>query len=87
MAAGTKITEDMALKMNKGKEFDLLNQKMGNASALIGQAFAPAALKLGNTIGSVVDKVSGWESTDRSRLITFEIRLNRTRVRCFILDC
>lgn len=57
---GTVLTEDMAKKMNKGREFEVLGQKMGNLSALIGQTFAPAALMVGNVIGDTVLKVQVW---------------------------
>jgi TP901 family phage tail tape measure protein len=57
---GTVLTEDMAKKMNKGREFEVLGQKMGNLSSLIGQTFAPAALMVGNVIGDTVLKVQVW---------------------------
>ena len=60
MADGTKVTKDMALAMNKGREFEVLGQKMGNLSALIGQSFAPIALKMGNILGDVVTSVQDW---------------------------
>jgi TP901 family phage tail tape measure protein len=60
MADGTKVTKDMALAMNKGREFEVLGQKMGNLSALIGQSFAPIALEMGNVIGNVVTVVQTW---------------------------
>lgn len=60
MADGTKVTKDMALAMNKGREFEVLGQKMGNLTALIGQSFAPIALKMGNIVGDVVTAVQDW---------------------------
>ncbi|MBD3842590.1 MAG: phage tail tape measure protein, partial [Campylobacterales bacterium] len=60
LKSGTTKTEAMAKAMNKGKEFELLSQKMGNLSSLIGQTFAPIALKLGEFIGGVVSKASTW---------------------------
>lgn len=60
LQSGTTKTEAMAKAMNKGKEFELLSQKMGNLSSLIGQTFAPVALKLGNVIGDVVSKAQTW---------------------------
>lgn len=57
---GTQKTVEMAKATNKGKEFELLSQKLGNVSTLIGQSFAPIALKLGNVIGDVTTKVSAW---------------------------
>lgn len=52
--------EAMAKARNKGREFEILNQKLGNASATIGKLFAPAAYKLGEAIGSVANSVSTW---------------------------
>lgn len=52
--------EAMARARNKGKEFEILNQQIGNAAATIGKVFAPAAYKIGEAIGSVVNKVSLW---------------------------
>ncbi|RYA23888.1 phage tail tape measure protein [Malaciobacter halophilus] len=52
--------EAMAKARNKGREFEILNQKLGNASATLGQMFAPAALKLGEVIGFVADKLGKW---------------------------
>ena len=57
---GTKKTLEMAKATNKGKEFELLSQKMGNVATLIGQSFAPLALSLGETIGEVTTSVSNW---------------------------
>lgn len=65
LQTGTEKTEEMAKAMNKGKEFELLNQKIGNLSSLIGQTFAPAANMLGNVIGSVVEKASIWIDNNR----------------------
>jgi TP901 family phage tail tape measure protein len=61
---GTKKTKEMALAMNKGKGFDILGQKIGNLSALIGQSFAPIALKVGNIIGDVVTKIQTWTTAN-----------------------
>ncbi len=57
---GTQKTLEMAKATNKGKEFELLSQKMGNVTTLIGQSFAPIALKLGTIIGDVTTKVGAW---------------------------
>ena len=59
---GTKQTKEMALAMNKGKEFDLLGQKMGNLSAVIGQAFAPMVLDVVDVIGNVITSIQSWTS-------------------------
>lgn len=60
MMQGTKITKEMALAMQQGKEFELLQQKMQNLSATIGGYFAPMALKVADYIGRVTDKVRAW---------------------------
>ncbi|RXJ86959.1 phage tail tape measure protein [Arcobacter sp. CECT 8985] len=52
--------EAMAKARNKGREFEVLNQKLGNATATIGKLFAPAAYKLGEAIGSIANSVSTW---------------------------
>lgn len=60
LQSGTTKTEAMAKAMNKGKEFQLLGQQMGNLSSLIGRTFAPAAYELSEFIGGVVSKASTW---------------------------
>jgi len=54
----------MALARNKGKEFDILGQKMGNLSAVIGQSFAPIALKASEIIGGVITKIQKWTTAN-----------------------
>lgn len=54
----------MALARNKGKEFDILGQKMGNLSAVIGQSFAPLALKASEIIGGVITKIQKWTTAN-----------------------
>lgn len=49
--------EAMAKSRNKGKEYDLLNQQIGNLSTAIGAVFAPAATKMASVIGSVVTSI------------------------------
>ena len=49
--------EAMAKARNKGKEFDLLRQQVGNLSSTIGQIFAPVATKMASVIGSVVTSI------------------------------
>lgn len=60
LQAGTIKTEEMAKAMNKGKGAELLSQRIGNLSSLIGQTFAPTAEMMGNIIGEVVMKISTW---------------------------
>ncbi len=49
--------EAMAKARNKGKEYDLLRNKMINLSTTIGQMFAPVVGKLASVIGSVIQKI------------------------------
>lgn len=62
---GTKQTKEMALALNKGKEFELLGQKMGNLSAMIGQAFAPMILDTVDVLGSVISSMQTWTSKNQ----------------------
>lgn len=57
LGEGTKKTREMAEAINKGKEFDLLGQQVGNLSSTIGQIFAPVATKMASVIGSVVTSI------------------------------
>ena len=60
MMQGTKVTQEMAMAMQQGKEFELLQQKVQNASAVIGGMFAPYALKVAGIVGEVTDKIKAW---------------------------
>lgn len=64
MLQGTKVTEEMAKAMQQGKEFELLQQKIQNASAVIGGLFAPYALKVADIVGRVTDKIKNWTETN-----------------------
>lgn len=52
--------EAMAKARNKGKEFDILGQKMGNLGIVIGRSFAPMALSIGKAIGSITESMGAW---------------------------
>lgn len=54
---GTKKTKEMALAMNKGKEYDLIKQKIGNISSTIGTMFAPAVTKIVTVIDSALGSI------------------------------
>jgi len=73
LQGGTAKTKEMAKAINKGKEFELLGQKIGNLSSLIGQTFAPVALELGNIIGDVVSKAQTWinENEETAKVIGY----------------
>lgn len=60
MMQGTKVTEEMAKAMQQGKEFELLQQKVQNAGAVIGGMFAPYALRVAGIVGEVTDKIKAW---------------------------
>jgi TP901 family phage tail tape measure protein len=60
MLEGTKVTQEMALAMQQGKEFELLTQKIQNVSAVIGGLFAPYAIKIAGYIGEVTASVQAW---------------------------
>lgn len=60
MQKGTKITEEMAIAMQKGKEFELLSQKIQNAGVAIAEHFAPYAIKLSGIVSNVADKIRIW---------------------------
>ena len=60
MLQGTKVTEEMARAMQQGKEFELLQQKIQNASATIGGLFAPLAIKIAGYVGDVTNNIKAW---------------------------
>lgn len=60
MQNGTKVTKEMALAMQQGREFELLQQKLQNLSATIGATFAPYVLKLSGYVGEFTDKLRAW---------------------------
>lgn len=60
MQNGTKITREMAMAMQQGKEFELLQQKIGNLSAVIGGTFAPYMIKLSGAVGEYTAKIKAW---------------------------
>lgn len=60
MLQGTKVTEEMARAMQQGKEFELLQQKVQNASAVIGGLFAPMAIKVASYVGDVTNNIKSW---------------------------
>lgn len=49
--------EAMAKARNKGKEYEILNQQIGNLSSTIGEMFAPVATKMASIIGTVVTSI------------------------------
>ena len=57
---GTSSVEKMAKKMNKGWEFTILEQRIGNLTSTIGEQFAPIALKASGIIGNFVNKITTW---------------------------
>ena len=59
---GTEKAESMAKAMNKGKEWEIVGNKMQNASTMIGGVFAPTAAKVATVIGDVVGSVTSWMS-------------------------
>lgn len=48
---GLELTNQMAEAMQRGREFELLGQQMGNMFANIGKVFAPVALKIAGAFG------------------------------------
>jgi len=66
LGEGTKKTREMALAMNKGKEFDLLKQKIGNVSSTIGVAFAPVVTKMTSVIGNVIDSIQTFTEENKT---------------------
>jgi TP901 family phage tail tape measure protein len=57
---GTELTFEMALAMNKGKEFELLGNQVNNLSTSIGKIFAPAAVFVGQAIGSIATGIGDF---------------------------
>ena len=60
MQKGTAVTEEMARKMQRGRGFELLLQRIGNAASTIGAIFAPAIRKVSAAIGTATIKLQGW---------------------------
>lgn len=50
----------MAKARNKGKEFDILGQKIGNLTSKIGSTFAPMALWMSDAIGDITMSIGSW---------------------------
>ncbi len=60
LGEGTKKTKKMADAMNKGQEFDLLDQQVSNLSTTIGSVFAPVATKITSVLGGVVTSIQSF---------------------------
>ncbi len=60
MKKGTYLTEAMAKKMNKGKEFKLFRQQVSNLSSSFGKVFAPVALGLSSVLGDVAISIGAF---------------------------
>lgn len=60
MRSGTKDVLTMANAMNQGREFELLDQKVGNLKAVLGKQFAPTALKVATIVGEVTTNITEW---------------------------
>lgn len=60
LQGGTAEVERMAKAMNAGKEMELLQQRIGNLTTVIGGGFAPAVNFVGDVIGKVTIKMAAW---------------------------
>ena len=60
MQKGASVTEEMARKMQRGREFELLSQRIGNAASTIGAIFAPAIRQVSAAIGTATIKLQRW---------------------------
>ncbi|MDD3770466.1 MAG: phage tail tape measure protein [Sulfuricurvum sp.] len=66
MKNGTKTTEEMAKAMQRGKGMELLDQQIGNLSATIGEAFAPAVESVSGAIGKLVGWIGGLSEENKT---------------------
>ena len=66
MQKGTKITTEMALAMNKGKEFEIMSQQFTNLSSTIGSAFAPVISKVAIVVGNMVNSIQEWTTENKT---------------------
>ncbi|PLY08412.1 MAG: phage tail tape measure protein [Arcobacter sp.] len=57
---GTAKTEEMAKAMNKGKEWDLVSNKINNFTSKVGGYFAPVVSQAATIIGDVITSVTSW---------------------------
>lgn len=71
MKQGTKVTEEMAMAMQKGREFELMSQQIGNMSAMIGERLAPNIIQISRKIGEVTNKIKVW--TEKNPELTKKI--------------
>lgn len=71
MRQGTKVTEEMAMAMQKGREFELMSQQIGNMSAMIGEKLAPSLISISRRIGEVTNKIRVW--TEKNPELTKKI--------------
>jgi len=60
MKEGTAITEEMALAMQRGEEFNIFAQKMSNMGIAIGRVFAPAVLSIAKYVGDLALRIGAW---------------------------
>ncbi len=66
MKNGTKLTTEMALAMNKGKEFEIMSEQFTNLSSTIGEMFAPAVSSVAIVVGDMVTSISEWTSENKT---------------------
>ncbi len=66
MENGTKLTVEMALAMNKGKEFEIMGQQFTNLSSTVGEMFAPAVSMVAVVVGDLVSGISAWTSENKT---------------------
>lgn len=66
MKNGTKLTVEMALAMNKGKEFEIMSQQFTNLSSTIGSAFAPVISKVAIVVGDLVSWIQEWTEENKT---------------------
>lgn len=57
---GMELTNRMAKSMQRGREFELLGQQMGNMFASIGRVFSPVALRLGRIFGKLTTAIQSF---------------------------
>lgn len=66
MKNGTKLTVEMALAMNKGKEFEIMSQQFSNLSSTIGSAFAPVISNVAVVVGNLVSWIQEWTEENKT---------------------